>query len=128
VGKKEMKKEFRSFEKAREFARESGVTSSKKWWIFVKSNKPANMPTNPRDAYKEEWKGWADFLGTQNKSMIEKSNSFLNYTDAKDKARIYAKKFNLKTRNEWIKACKDGLIPDDIPRAPWYVYTKKRKS
>ena len=35
-------------------------------WNKYKKNKliPFDIPTNPSETYKSEWKGWGDFLGT----------------------------------------------------------------
>jgi superfamily II DNA or RNA helicase len=45
------------------------IKSSVEWRIFVKSdNMPNNIPTNPDREYKNKgWKGWADFLGKEEK-------------------------------------------------------------
>jgi superfamily II DNA or RNA helicase len=45
------------------------IKSSVEWRTFVKSdNMPDNIPTNPDREYKNKgWKGWADFLGKEDK-------------------------------------------------------------
>lgn len=41
--------------------------SQKEWFNSVKGgNKPNDIPYKPNRRYKEEWKGWADFLGKEN--------------------------------------------------------------
>ena len=50
-----MKKQFRDFESAREFARKLGLKSGKYWKEYVKSgNKPDDIPSNPSSYYKKK--------------------------------------------------------------------------
>ena len=50
-----MKKQWRSFESAREFARSLGLKNWNEWQEFVKSgNKPDNIPSNPGTYYKKK--------------------------------------------------------------------------
>ena len=61
------KKEFRSFEDAREFVRLLNLKSIEDWKEYCKSgNKPNNIPANPLQKYKKNgtWTSWGDFLGT----------------------------------------------------------------
>ena len=53
------------FEKAREYARESGIDSAKEWFSASKNSKlPDGMPSNPAQTYENEgWLGWGDWLG-----------------------------------------------------------------
>ena len=49
-----MKKQFRDFESAREFARELKLKGSREWYEYCKSgNKPDDIPSNPQKVYKE---------------------------------------------------------------------------
>ena len=58
------KKNFTSFIKARSFARTLKLKSTKEWYLYSKSGKrPENIPSNPQNNYKNDWKGWPDFLG-----------------------------------------------------------------
>ncbi len=59
-------REFRSFEKARAFARGLGLKSKGEWNAFTKSGKlPKDIPRAPQGTYADKgWKGWRDFLGT----------------------------------------------------------------
>ena len=59
-----VKKNFTSFIKARSFARTLKLKSTKEWYLYSKSGKrPENIPSNPQNNYKNDWKGWPDFLG-----------------------------------------------------------------
>ena len=60
------KRKWRSFEKAREFARSLKLKSGTEWNAFCTSGKkPSDIPSNVNKKYKNEgWKGMRDWLGT----------------------------------------------------------------
>jgi len=59
---------FKKFFEARKFARSLKCKSSAEWRKKIKGrNLPQGIPADPSSKYKKEFKGWADFLGTNNK-------------------------------------------------------------
>jgi hypothetical protein len=58
--------EYRSFKKARTFARHLGLHSAQAWHDYAKSEmKPTDIPAAPHHVYADEgWVGWSDWLGT----------------------------------------------------------------
>ena len=67
-----VKKAWRSFPEAREYARGLGIKGSggwKTWW--KEHDRPADIPSWPPQAYAEAWNGWKDFLGD---SYVEPTN------------------------------------------------------
>ena len=104
------KKQYCSFEDARDFVRSLKMKSSEEWFEYCKaSNKPHNIPRN-LTSYKKEWKGWGDFLGTGRvASHLRKYRSF-------KEARAFVRSLGLKGQKEWNDYCKSGNKPDDIPR------------
>lgn len=59
---------YRQFSKAREYVRQLKLKNVTEWRHYAKSgNKPEDIPSHPDIRYKEEWKGWSDWLG-----MVEK--------------------------------------------------------
>jgi hypothetical protein len=57
--------EIRPFAKAREFVHGLNLKKSTEWRTFSKSGKrPPDIPSSPDKVYKDEWKGWGDWLGT----------------------------------------------------------------
>ena len=55
---------FVSFKEAKEFVKDLGLKTSMDWREYKKSgNRPSFISANPDSKYKNEWKGWADFLG-----------------------------------------------------------------
>ena len=79
-----MKKQFRSFEDARKFARKLGLKNNREWREFYISDaKPLDIPTAPNIAYKSKWLGLGDWLGTGTISPKEKSKKYLSFQKAK---------------------------------------------
>ena len=64
------KKNFRSFDACRTYARSLELTSKEAWhaWCKVPGNRPADVPSGPYREYKDAgWTNWGDFLGTGKK-------------------------------------------------------------
>lgn len=88
--------------------------------IFKKTEfKKLNIPANPPQIYKKEWKNWGDFLGTN--YIATQKREYLSYDDAK---RI-VHKFSLKSISEWQKFCKSGKKPNNIPADFFHYYENK---
>ena len=117
LGTKNRKGGWRSFEKAREYARKLGLKTQIEWYEHCKSDSfPADIPSNVRIVYKKEWKYWGDFLGTKNRKGGWRSF---------EKAREYARKLGLKNKKEWNEHCKSDSLPADIPSNLPGVYGKE---
>ena len=74
------KKEWMSFEEAKSFIQNQGITTSTEFEKWSRSEKrPKNVPRNPRGTYSEEWKGWNDFLGIEEKEWMsfEEAKAFI---------------------------------------------------
>ena len=58
-------KKYRSFKKARAFARNLGLKNQAEWRAFTKSKKlPSDIPANPNNTYKDKgWVSMGDWLG-----------------------------------------------------------------
>jgi hypothetical protein len=60
-------RQYRSFEEARAFVHSLALPNSDAWAAYSKSGKrPKDIPAVPRIAYKDEFKGMGDWLGTGN--------------------------------------------------------------
>lgn len=122
------KKQFRSFKDARKFAQSLNFNGGTEWNKYCKSgNKPDDIPSSPNNTYKKEWKGWGDWLGTGNISPTELSSNYLSFNESRKIVRELAKKYNLKSWDDWKKVVKEGKIPKNIPLKPDRVFSKKRK-
>ena len=79
--KSNWKKTFLPFNVARDFVRSLGLKSCLEWQLYCKdelvgkSRKPDNIPSSPNTKYKEYWKGWGDFLGTNIASVKNKKTA-----------------------------------------------------
>ena len=58
-------KVFKSFEEVKKWVIKEKIRTSQEWTAF--KNKPNDIPSNPQRTYKDQWKGWADFLGKEKK-------------------------------------------------------------
>ena len=117
-----MKKQFRDFENTREFVKTLGLKTSVEWYAYCTSgNKPDDIPSNPNQTYKNDFKGYGDWLGT---GRISSYN--IQYRPFKE-AREFVRKLGLKSNKEWNEYCKSGNKPDNIPSNPWMVDAEWKK-
>ena len=115
-------KSFLSFEEARKVARSLKLTDSTEWSNWTQSgNRPLNIPTVPEKAYKNEWQGWADWLGPSYKDTGKGRN---RYFRPFAEAREFARNLGLKNTKEWNEYCKSGNKPNDIPSSCNDIYGK----
>lgn len=56
------KRMYLNFEEAKKWAVSNNITNSREW-VETGSRIHKNLPSKPERTYKDEWKGWADFLG-----------------------------------------------------------------
>jgi hypothetical protein len=99
---------FRSFEEARLFARNLGLSSRAEWRSYCASaERPIDIPTNPNIAYRSMWKDWDDWLGTGNTK-----NSFLPF----EEARPIAQGLRLASQAEYYAAGRRACSRLDCPK------------
>jgi hypothetical protein len=119
---KEMRKQYRDFESAREFVMKLKLKKRKEWEEYCKSgNKPDDIPSSPHSVYKKEWKGVGDFLGTGYVAPSDRKH--LPYKEA----RQFARSLGLKSFKEWNRYCNSGDKPDDIPAELYQHYKNEFK-
>jgi hypothetical protein len=119
--RKEMKK-FRDFESAREFVRSLGLKNTKEWIEYCKSgDKPDDIPSHPDGTYKNEFKGFGDWLGTG--TIASQDMIFRSFKEARE----FVRKLKLTGNREWRKYIKSGNKPDNIPSAPERTYKNEWK-
>ena len=57
-----------SFHDAKHFVHQLNLTGEPQWFQYAKSGrKPDSIPGNPTSTYKNEWAGWPDWLGYEEK-------------------------------------------------------------
>ena len=110
-----------SFFEAKKRVWELDLKSKSDWAKYIKSpNKLKKIPNSPRTVYKEEWKGWGDFLG--NKTIAPQNKLFLTY----EKASELVIKLKIKTHGEWTLFKNSSTFPKhNLPKAPEIVYKDK---
>jgi len=119
---------WRTFSKARQFARRLGLKSNQEWRRYCRGElsqfpkKPDDIPASPDNFYTDsEWAGWGDWLGTQKIASNQiKYRSF-------SKARAFVRSLGLKSQGEWYLYCKGQLKgkepkPNDIPAVVQRTY------
>ena len=121
-----MKKQFRSYEDARKFVHSLKLKNQKDWEVYLKSkNKSVDIPTCPREVYKNEWGGMSDFLGTR--IVANKDRVFLSYDDAKKFIqKIIWNGEKLSSGTKFEKWSKTNNRPNYIPSSPERTYKKNR--
>ena len=117
---------FLSFEKAKKFVHSLELKSQTQWVEYCKSgNKPEDIPTGVTQTYKNNFKGMGDWLGTG--TIQTQQREYLSFKEARIIIRQIAKDNNIKTRADWSRAVKNGIIPKNIPSVPWHVYAKNKR-
>jgi superfamily II DNA or RNA helicase len=113
--------DFRTFKKARKYVRKLGLKIVMDWYRFCKSGKkPPDIPTEPEGVYKNEWRGWSDWLRAD-PSIFSNKRKFRSFREAK----LFVRRLGLNSCKEWYKYCKSGKKPLDIPSAPYNTYKKE---
>jgi hypothetical protein len=111
---------YRSFAEAKEFVQKLGLKNTKEWIGYCKSgNKPDDIPSVPYNAYKKDFTGYGDWLGTG--TISTKNRVYRPFKEARE----FVQKLGLKGHKEWEVYCKSGNKPDDIPSNPRAVYKKE---
>ena len=100
------------FEEAREFVRNLGLKNQKEWLEWSKSKRPHNIPSNPKDVYKNDWISVGDWLGNDNVHSSRK------YTLSFKELREFVRSLGLKNQTEYIKYCKNNQtnVPLNVER------------
>ena len=116
---------WRSFEAARTYARNLGLSGSVAWerWCATSGHLAYDVPARPNEvkAYKGKWVGYGDWLGTGN---VANTNTwcvkqFRSFADA----RAFARSLHLSSAAAWRRWCStSGERPEDIPTNPHTVY------
>jgi len=118
---------WRSYEESIAFTSCLGLKNVKEWAEYsANGGKPADIPFKPYNAYKTEWRGWNEWLGTNNISNWEVSKQFFTLAEAKIYIRKYCKGLitSQSSYNKWVKNKIKGIPnkPKQMPSAPWQTY------
>lgn len=113
--------EYLPFEEARKYVRNLNLKNLEEWRKYYQNKidgliKPENIPWNPQDIYKNEWKSTRDWIGTE----------WIEF----EEARLFIRNLNLSGQNEWKLYSKGELEgyepkPQNIPSDPKRVYSNE---
>ena len=106
--------QFYDFDYLKKIAQDNNITTQNQWRSFAKDD--FKIPASPNQVYKKNWLGWSNFLS------INEVRNFRASEEDFIKAREFVRKLKLKDFNEYRLKCKDGSIPEWIPRTPYLVY------
>ena len=63
-----LNRSYLTFAEARAYARSLNLNTRNSWFIETKKDSfPNNIPVAVHNGYKDQWKGWDDFLGKEKK-------------------------------------------------------------
>ena len=122
------KREYRTFEEAREFVRGLGLSSVEEWQKYSKGDlpekgiRPDDIPSTPSETYKNKgWVNYGGWLGTG--TFATKLRQYRPFKEARE----YARSLGLSGEGEWRKFCRGellhkGKLPKDIPTGVHAVY------
>ena len=113
-------RQYRSFEKARKFARSLKLKTFVGWRDYVKSGKiPKDISGTPHRTYKSKgWIDYQDWLGTDTISPQAKHRALPPFSVA----RRWARDTGIETFDEWKEVTKLGWMPFEIPVNPADAY------
>jgi superfamily II DNA or RNA helicase len=122
---------WRPFEEAREFVRGLRLGNLREWKSYIagelenRGGKPVDIPASPQAVYRGRgWINLGDWLGTG--SLSNRDLQFRGFAEA----RHFARSLGVNSGKEWRlfaggKRPDLGMLPSDIPRAPWIVYRRR---
>jgi hypothetical protein len=119
VGELDEVKNYLSFDKAREFVRSLNLSGFDDYRKYTMSGeKPKEIPSRPDFVYKNEFKGYGDWVGTGRISNKDKGEQFLPF----EQAREYVRNLNLYSFEDWKEYSKSDKKPMEIPTNPQKIY------
>ncbi len=113
------KRRYRPYEKAKKFVHKLELSGKNEWDEYKRGNLdkpvlPKDIPRSPSTCkqYKDKWKGWGDWLGTNEVAPSDKK--FVSYEEAKQ----IIKPYDLGGESDFRKLCSDKKRPSAIPSNP----------
>jgi superfamily II DNA or RNA helicase len=102
-------RKYRSYKEAKKYAQSLKLKNVGDWYKHTKSKIfPKDIPAYPNQVYKNEFKGFGNFLGTG--VVATHLRKYRPYKEAKK----YAQSLNLKNVGDWYKHTKSKIFPKNI--------------
>lgn len=123
---KNQKGRYESFDIIKQKVKKLNIKSKRHFEELKKHDKlPIDIPRNPEDVFRKQWKGYGDFFGTNEQKRKNgyglDGTKFWSY----NKARKWVINKGINTWQEYKKLYKKGEIPPQIPRSPRDSYVGK---
>ena len=104
-----------TYKELKSMIRSIGIKSKNEFHRALKNNSKLKMvPSNIEVYYNAEFDGWGKLLSPK--------TQLLSYDEALVVVHAFAKKNNITTSYQWVKACQNNLKPKGIPVWPNLVY------
>jgi len=127
------KTHYRSFKKAREFARSLRLTKCEDWFYYCSDNfqkthfkpkLPKDIPRQPQKFYKKMgcWVSWPDWLGYEVKISQSRLRAGKTQYHSFEEARKFVHSLSLKSYSEWRLYCR-GKMPEKGGK-PKYIHSR----
>jgi hypothetical protein len=109
--------QWRPFQPARAWARSLGLKAGKEWIALSKAKGlPEDIPQDPKEVYKDEWRGMPDWLGAGKQRWTDK------LLRPFEKAQQFVRGLGLTGKREWNAYAATASLPSDIPKYPDDIY------
>ena len=114
-------RQYMPYEQSQRIVRKHKIKSQAAFSRFARDEKlPVSFSHTPESAYKKQWKGWSEYLGTEKPYFINE-NKLWSY----EKTSKYLKKYGVKSSLEFRKLMAENKFPKQLPRSPYYFYERK---
>lgn len=117
------RKPWPSFQAASAYMQRQGVRTRRQWLAWCAGGKrPPDIPSAPEQVYRDEWKGWRDFLGAPPPPSTRGAR-FRSY----DEASRFVQELGIRSGADWLAYRRGELphlprCPPDMPACPHVVY------
>ena len=114
-------REYLTFTEVRDYAHSLKLLGKDQWFAETKKDSfPMNLPAAVNNVYKNEWKGWEDFLDNKVRKQKERGKVYMSYDEAKNV--VHEMKFtNVKEFQDYSKK---STRPELMPTNPYEVYRR----
>lgn len=116
-------KKWYNFAQAKKIIKKLKLKNQKEWQVLTKKGLPQGIPSVPERVYKDQWKGWGDFLGNGNKSNHQKKNLYPTFKQAKN----FLKNKEISSVRKYVEFIKSKECSLTLPYHPERAYKSEWK-